>query len=95
MALFPFKTYDKGEITPQLLNQSWKSFVIFLNISVTEYVCMAWILKICAIELRVICNMGHMNKFEDLIKVFLYNNATNFVRPQKGLMFRLLANKCT
>ncbi|KAK7605078.1 hypothetical protein V9T40_006936 [Parthenolecanium corni] len=59
---------------------------------VTEFVCMAWVLKISAIELRVISSMGHMNKLEDLVKLFLYNNPNDFLKSRKGPNIRQLIN---
>lgn len=52
---------------------------------------MAWILKIFAIELRVISSMGHMNKLEDLVKLFLYNGPADFSK-RKGPNVRKLIN---
>lgn len=53
---------------------------------------MAWILKIYSIELRVISNMGHMNKLEDLVKLFLYNNVGDSLKSRKGPSIRKLVN---
>lgn len=59
---------------------------------VTEFVCMAWVLKIFSIELRVISSIGHMNKLEDLVKLFLYNNPGDFSKSRKGHNVRKLIN---
>lgn len=53
---------------------------------------MAWVLKISAIELRVISSMGHMNKLEDLVKLFLYNNPNDFLKSRKGPNIRQMIN---
>lgn len=69
-------------------NQSNFSIVF----SVTEFTCMAWVLKIFSIELRVISSMGHNNKLEDLIKLFLYNGPGDFSKSRKGPNVRKLVN---
>lgn len=53
---------------------------------------MAWVLKIAAIELRFVYSMGHMNKLEDLIKLFLYNNSSDILKSRKGSAMRKFIN---
>ncbi len=36
--------------------------------------------------------MGHMNKLEDLVKLFLYNNVGEFSKSRKGPSIRKLIN---
>ncbi|XP_065223054.1 nuclear pore complex protein Nup205 [Planococcus citri] len=79
-------------LTQDFVQQHMALFPFKTYDKVTEFICMAWILKIFAIELRVISSMGHNNKLEDLIKLFLYHGTGDFFKPRKGPNVRKLIN---